>query len=712
MSWKNLSITLKLGIGFGVILFFLTVLGGFSWYGFNTFITEIENEKVHLAVMEEMFEREIDHLEWRSKVSSLFINEDQNSIAVQTDHKKCNLGKWLYGEKRAFTDENLPEISSMIKSLEEPHRRLHQSVIDMQGVISKNQGSRKDFLQPAKRIYESKTLPALGEVKTTLKAIASDVQKEVNEIELHITDLAGNLKLITVVIFLVALVVGALISLFTSRMIVTILEKAVNFADEMAHGDFSKRLQIDQKDELGALAASLNEMCKTLGNTIGSLTNGVITLSATSNELSEISTKMSSRAEGVAKHSSSVAAATEEMSSNMNSVAAASEQASTNVNIVATASEEVSASIDLVATNTREARKVTHNAVTLAGSSQEKVDTLGAAAKEISKVTEVITEISEQTNLLALNATIEAARAGDAGKGFAVVANEIKELARQTAAATGEIRQKIDSIQHSTGATVTEIRQITEVIRQVDSIVAEIAISVDEQSATTTEISESVIQAAQGIGEVNENVAQGSAVADNVARDITDVSESATTIAQHGLEVEGSSQELRTVADQLHGLVKSFKVNQADFSPKTTSFSTEKISDIMPWGSDLMIGVKKVDDQHKILIQMINDLHRAMKGQQGAAVVQGIMDKLVDYTVMHFGMEEKIFDQFGYPQSADHKAIHRKLVREVQGYQRKLKSGDPTVSINLMGFLKDWLTDHIKGTDTKYVPFMRQNGIE
>jgi len=89
-------------------------------------------------------------------------------------------------------------------------------------------------------------------------------------------------------------------------------------------------------------------------------------------------------------------------------------------------------------------RENTSKAVRQSQSATGRVDELGVAATEISKVTEVITEISEQTNLLALNATIEAARAGEAGKGFAVVANEIKELAKQTAEATLDIRPKMN----------------------------------------------------------------------------------------------------------------------------------------------------------------------------------------------------------------------------------------------------------------------------
>jgi len=79
---------------------------------------------------------------------------------------------------------------------------------------------------------------------------------------------------------------------------------------------------------------------------------------------------------------------------------------------------------------------------------------LGMAAQTVDKVTEAITEIFEQTNLLALNATIEAARAGEAGKGFAVVANEIKELAKQTATATHNIKQQIEGVQQTAADSI------------------------------------------------------------------------------------------------------------------------------------------------------------------------------------------------------------------------------------------------------------------
>jgi hemerythrin-like metal-binding protein len=444
---------------------------------------------------------------------------------------------------------------------------------------------------------------------------------------------------------------------------------------------------------------------------IGSMSGEVVGLASASNELTSLSQRMSEEATQVSEMSTNVAAATEEMSSNMNSVAAASEQASTNVNIVATATEEVSSSIAEVAGKTREARSITADAVALARSSSEKVDALGTAASEISKVTQVITEISDQTNLLALNATIEAARAGDAGKGFAVVAHEIKDLAKQTAAATSEIRTSIESIQNSTAETVTEIRQISEVIDKVDTIVADIATSVQEQSATTSEISTNVLQAAQGINEVNGNVAESSAVASMVAADIAKVSQTAAGLAEYGSDVNRSAEDIEKIAGYLKTLSSRFKLSSSGLSTAGAEGAAATIPELMRWDGSLQLGIGEIDGQHKKLVAMINDLHRAMKQRQTMAIMGSILEQLVSYTVYHFGSEEKLFQKHGYPEYDQHKKAHENLVGKVNELKAKIDRGDATISMELMDFLTDWLTTHIKGTDKKYVPFLQGKGV-
>ena len=129
----------------------------------------------------------------------------------------------------------------------------------------------------------------------------------------------------------------------------------------------------------------------------------------------------------------------EETSAQAGVVSTASGEVTKNVQTVAAAVEEMTASIREIAKNASEAARIATAAVKMAEGTTTTVSRLGEASAEIGQVIKVITSIAQQTNLLALNATIEAARAGDAGRGFAVVASEVKELARKTAEATGDL---------------------------------------------------------------------------------------------------------------------------------------------------------------------------------------------------------------------------------------------------------------------------------
>ncbi|HIP38758.1 MAG TPA: methyl-accepting chemotaxis protein [Desulfocapsa sulfexigens] len=313
-------------------------------------------------------------------------------------------------------------------------------------------------------------------------------------------------------------------------------------------------------DELQELSTNFNNFILKLQRMFKDVIDGVVTISSATTELSAIAKQMSGGADNVSSQSNSVATAAKEMSVNMESVAAATEQTTTNMNIVASAAEEMTATIADVNNNTEQASKVTSEAVEEAKSATVKVQHLGLAASEISKVTEVITEISGQTNLLALNATIEAARAGEAGKGFAVVANEIKDLAKQTADATGQIKTQIEDIQNSTSETVSQIERITTVINNVNDTVSTITGAVGEQTAATNEIASNVAQAAEGLAEVNENVAQSSAVSTQIARDITMVSQSSSEMSTASAEVQSNAAELSETAEKLKHMVSGFKL--------------------------------------------------------------------------------------------------------------------------------------------------------
>ena len=206
---------------------------------------------------------------------------------------------------------------------------------------------------------------------------------------------------------------------------------------------------------------------------------------------------------GVKATVQTVASSAGDMESTAQSLAAAAEETNQQSATVSSASEELAASVNEISRQISESVRSVNQAVDAASKSEQMVGDLVTAAQRIGEVTQIITDIAEQTNLLALNATIEAARAGEAGKGFAVVASEVKNLANQTAKATGEIEQQIRDIQSSSETTAQAIREIGGIISQVSDISTSISSAVEEQSAATREVSvniNGVTQAAQESG--------------------------------------------------------------------------------------------------------------------------------------------------------------------------------------------------------------------
>jgi methyl-accepting chemotaxis protein len=367
-------------------------------------------------------------------------------------------------------------------------------------------------------------------------------------------------KMISIIAVVLILSVGLIV--WVTRRITKPLRNASDMLRDAAEGegDLTRRLEVQTQDEVGEMATWFNTFIGNLQQIVGQVIENAGKISQAAASMAGISEEMNQGAEETSGKANQVAAASEEMTANMNSVAAAMEEASTNINMIASAAEEMTATIAEIAKNSEKGNAIVGQAVTQADVVSKKVAELGHAAQEIGKVTETITEISEQTNLLALNATIEAARAGEAGKGFAVVANEIKELAKQTAGATEEIKSQIAGIQGTTGDTVTEISEISKVINEVSEIVSTIVTAVEEQSVTTREIAGNVAQASDGVQEVNQNVAQSSTVSTEIAHDIADVNQSSSQISNSSGQVKISAEDMAALADELNGLVNRFKV--------------------------------------------------------------------------------------------------------------------------------------------------------
>jgi methyl-accepting chemotaxis protein len=366
--------------------------------------------------------------------------------------------------------------------------------------------------------------PLTGSVLVALDSLATsvdaDAQRSLDESQRAYA--AASLMIVALIV--VAVVLAAALVLIVGRLISRPLRATVAVLEGVAEGDLGGRLPVGGRDEVGRMAAALNTGLGRLGESLRGISANVGNLSSTSEGLALAADRMNDSAARSSTQLQTVSDGTREISE--------------NTAAVATGSEEIGSAIQEIALVTSGATATADRAVRCAARADEVLTSLDRSSGEIESVVKLITSIAAQTNLLALNATIEAARAGAAGKGFAVVATEVKELAQETARATGDIAKRVAAIQRDSAAAGAAIREITEVISSIRDTQTVIATAVEEQSATTVQMSRTVGRVAERSQLISANVSGAAAVADETAQVARDTAAAAT-------ELGGIAGELR-----------------------------------------------------------------------------------------------------------------------------------------------------------------------
>ncbi|MDH5511313.1 MAG: methyl-accepting chemotaxis protein, partial [Nitrospinota bacterium] len=394
-----------------------------------------------------------------------------------------------------------------------------------------------------------------------------------------------------------AWVAGILITLVSLAMSVFVLYQILRPIEGVSvalqdiaegEGDLTRRLRERSKDEIGQLSHWFNVFVENMSKLIMEISGNSKALGSSSGAMSEVSSSLATGAEQMTAQASAVAGATEQMSANIVTVASAVEEMSVNVASVSSGAEQMSASmkgisgsvdgmnlsIKQINENAKEASSVARRVLERSRMAENAMKSLGDAASEIGKVTEVIKRIAEQTNLLALNATIEAASAGAAGKGFAVVANEIKQLANQSAGAAEDIANRIEGVQYNTGQAVGVMGEVLSTISLINESVDLITTSVEKQSRSAQEIAGAVNQAARGAddmassiadvakgaNEVSQSIGEAAKGSHEVSSNIHGVSQAAGDTNMNASRVSSTSNEIDRIAAELGRLVGRFKV--------------------------------------------------------------------------------------------------------------------------------------------------------
>lgn len=132
---------------------------------------------------------------------------------------------------------------------------------------------------------------------------------------------------------------------------------------------------------------------------------------------------------------------------------------------------------------------------------------------------------------------------------------------------------------------------------------------------------------------------------------------------------------------------------------------------LITWSNQLSVGVQEIDTQHQKLVQLINGLHDHMLAGDANDIMGKVLDRVIDYTGFHFGTEERLMAEHGYPESPAHKNEHQKLVATAVDLQSKLRTGQAHITMETMKFLRDWLQHHIMQSDKAFGAFLNSKGV-
>ncbi|MEQ5776214.1 cache domain-containing protein [Thalassospira sp. NFXS8] len=264
----------------------------------------------------------------------------------------------------------------------------------------------------------------------------------------------------------------------------------------------------------------IRDIAKKLEQDVGSIAHAVDGSAGKSLTLSE---NMARNASGILVHSRDVATTASDVSANVDAVAAATEELSSSIH-------EIGGQIDQMAQTVVQATDESNNARNDVGGLSQSVD-------KIQEIVNLINDIAGQTNLLALNATIEAARAGDAGKGFAVVASEVKNLATQTARATEEIANQINSVVEGTNRAVSGISRVSDTIGILREVSTTIASAIEEQGAATREIASNAHRSAGGVKQISDTSDKTMRDAQGTTGDAEQMKAAAQELSQRSAEL-------------------------------------------------------------------------------------------------------------------------------------------------------------------------------
>lgn len=361
------------------------------------------------------------------------------------------------------------------------------------------------------------------------------------------TTQSHNSMLLQVAIFILAgILLGfmgwRLISELTSR-----LARLSGFMGEISQSlNFTMRLRITRRDEIGRTAESFNQLLDKLQSNLGHIARAARAVAESARSMADTSQEVATTAQVQSESATQMAATVEQMTVSVNHVADRAGETNQLVNEAGNLSNAGEAVIG----------RVTRGITSISDSvsqAEEQIRALETHSKEIAGIVQVIKEVADQTNLLALNAAIEAARAGEQGRGFAVVADEVRDLAERTSSSTQEINQTVETMRAN---AMNAVSMMQDVVSRVTDGVS----SATEASTAITQIGSSSRQAVDMVDEIAQAIREQGAATNSIAQQVERIARVAEQSSATAQTTAGMAGELNRLAGDMQGVIAAYRL--------------------------------------------------------------------------------------------------------------------------------------------------------